>query len=877
MRLSANRIWQQLPEEVRIAASAVRWAEPNKTQKEVLIAVIAKSTRTREVSVRRAALPRLIRWTAACVSLPDDIADGILRDYLLHNHRGLIVRFLDSLRIPHRDGLIDDDFDPSLLTKESIQQAARSLLDFSSDPAAELYLQYLSVQCGQWSPIEEILPTHNALGETLFETSDPIEREQVNPQEDRLSNLDQTVLSAIEDCVSGAQYALTHDQIQDMLDELLQLSPQRAKSWFHQGYFDASLGTLAKPLPPLDQAGRQLWYLAGAVISFSKRGESKRIVHLFDTADLKPFGRELDSRSKLAAKAIFAALCEESRFDAALDILTPKIVFYADLFEESLRWGTKLLRQMDIHAALSIFEVLDNATAELTGEQRQSLGASYFEVKRRKAHCLRMQRHFRESKRVLTELLDDPAAPERSSMTTDLAMITEGFRGLYDVCIPDDDSAVSEFVRKLNRIRPELENALTMNGGKGHALYCLGVLAVAERRDPDSAARSLDISTTHMLRNSTVYNRGDLLSRVKFYMSLAWAESLNSAFSPKSRALFEESVAEGFVPPSHLFIRLLEALSMTSADETRHVGEIAIGRLPARKKVIEAILASGIASASPAILTAVLDWARNPTLSGKKSFTTLRQVLSIALAAQQVEIAAEALDGMESLALQGVSADEFLTILNSPDSYFPAWSESDAAWSSAFIHEMRGEFPSAAALLGREFHRLLSEDDHGAMDQAEDILNTIRRFGVAGLHESLADRLAACRESDSVTSIQAVVDSSPVLVTVVGGDEKQMKLDDEIRGSLRARFPFVSLEFRHTFWNSNHGEQLKAMEPLLRRSDAVVVMRRIRTNLGRNLRRICPLWVGCAGDSRSSIERAIQMAVGLARTKKKSRTKIFST
>jgi hypothetical protein len=105
------------------------------------------------------------------------------------------------------------------------------------------------------------------------------------------------------------------------------------------------------------------------------------------------------------------------------------------------------------------------------------------------------------------------------------------------------------------------------------------------------------------------------------------------------------------------------------------------------------------------------------------------------------------------------------------------------------------------------------------------------------------------------------------LVTVVGGDEKQMKLDDNIRSSLRSQFHSVTLEFRHTGWNSNHGDQLKAMEPLLGRSDAVVVMRRIRTNLG-NLRRTCPLWVGCAGDSRSSIERAIRLAVELARAKK---------
>jgi hypothetical protein len=110
-----------------------------------------------------------------------------------------------------------------------------------------------------------------------------------------------------------------------------------------------------------------------------------------------------------------------------------------------------------------------------------------------------------------------------------------------------------------------------------------------------------------------------------------------------------------------------------------------------------------------------------------------------------------------------------------------------------------------------------------------------------------------------------------VLVTVVGGDEKQMKLDDSIRSSLRAQFHSVTLEFRHTGWNSNHGDQLKAMESLLGRSDAVVEMRRIRTNLGKNLRKTCSLWVGCAGDSRSSIERAIRLAVDLARTKERSR------
>jgi hypothetical protein len=522
MLFSASHIWRQLPEDIRISASTVMWAEPNREQKEILLAAIAKATHMREISVRRAPLARLIKWTSS-VSLPEIVANSILREYLLHSHRSTIVTFLELLAIPHSNGIVEEGFDLSSLSEERIENAAQALLTSNRQSAAELYLKYLAVQGRHWSALENLFRNEKLVPESLFETDDPIQREQINAQEDRLSSLDESVLSAIDECVGGAQYALTHDQIQDMLDELIQLSPRRAKSWFHQGYFDACLGTLAKPLPKSDQDGRQLWYLAGAINAFSKRGEAKRIVHLYDLVDLKPFGRERNARAKLAAKSIFAALCEESRWDSALDILTPETVFYSGLFDSALQWGTRLLRKMDIQAAISIFEVLDKATAVLTPEQLQSLGSSYFEVKRRRAHCLRMQRNFRDAKRILCDLLNDPSAPERSSMTTDLAMIAEGFRGLNDVMIPADESDVPGFVHKLNRMRPELERARTSEGDKGHALYCLGVLAVAERRDPDGAAQWLDISTTHMLRNSSVYNRGDLLSRIKFYMSLVCA------------------------------------------------------------------------------------------------------------------------------------------------------------------------------------------------------------------------------------------------------------------------------------------------------------------------------------------------------------------
>ncbi len=162
MPLSASRIWRQLPNEIRVSASKVFWAETTKEQKQFLFAALAKAKNVREISVRRAPIERLVNWTAATLTLPDQISTNLLQDYLLHDHLATIVRYLELLGIPHSDGIIEESFDLASLPKERIQDAARTLLTSPDRQAAELYLKYLVVQGGPWSVIEEVLPIGDA-------------------------------------------------------------------------------------------------------------------------------------------------------------------------------------------------------------------------------------------------------------------------------------------------------------------------------------------------------------------------------------------------------------------------------------------------------------------------------------------------------------------------------------------------------------------------------------------------------------------------------------------------------------------------------------------------------------------------------------------
>ena len=157
--VSTNRVWQQLPNEFRVSVCQIFWAESKGTEKQFLIASLAKARKLREVFVRKSPIERLVNWTAATQSLPDPIVDDLLKKYLLHEHRAVIVSFLDLLNVPHSEGMIEENFDYASLTNERVQEAARSLLASADRIGSDLYLKYLVLQGGPWAGIEEVLPT----------------------------------------------------------------------------------------------------------------------------------------------------------------------------------------------------------------------------------------------------------------------------------------------------------------------------------------------------------------------------------------------------------------------------------------------------------------------------------------------------------------------------------------------------------------------------------------------------------------------------------------------------------------------------------------------------------------------------------------------
>ena len=158
MSVSANRVWRQMSEEIRIAACKILWAESPNAQKRYLYAALANAKKLREVFVRKSSMERLVHWTATTMMLPEPIVEEIVKGYLLHEHRAVIIHFLELLQIPHTDGMIEESFDCGSLNSGDVQKAARKLLAEADRTGAELYLKYLVLQGDPWTGIEEVLP-----------------------------------------------------------------------------------------------------------------------------------------------------------------------------------------------------------------------------------------------------------------------------------------------------------------------------------------------------------------------------------------------------------------------------------------------------------------------------------------------------------------------------------------------------------------------------------------------------------------------------------------------------------------------------------------------------------------------------------------------
>jgi hypothetical protein len=380
----------------------------------------------------------------------------------------------------------------------------------------------------------------------------------------------------------------------------------------------------------------------------------------------------------------------------------------------------------------------------------------------------------------------------------------------------------------------------------------------------------LDPALTFFQQSPVVYQYDKTLSLAQLYLGLSICNTLEDAGRlPRACELIRQGLDGGVPLPLALVPRTLESLALVRDDLAMETAEAILNA--AGSKALDEILEGTAGLSSVAIANALFRRAADPLRGARTRARDYRRVVPMLLKLQINDRACDALDFLEELAERDIDRNEFLQILERCDKYSPAWSIDRASASKIQILECAGRFEEACSRLEIECFRVLAIDDDHAYDDALLMLERLEGYGpcaretiarLSPVIDARATRFECLTSSVDEASDPESLDSTPVSILVVGGDEIQARMDSDIRDRIRITHPHVSVSFQHTGWNGNWRQHAEEFERSVGRYDGVVFLSLMRTMLGRSIRQQCPLpWRGCGRGGQGAIAGAILRVV----------------
>ena len=906
-RLSAVRLWNVLrPQEREAAAWALLRSE--ETGRFHLGQAVAEARNFRPATVMRWPEGKIVT-TIRRVPLQDPgTALLLLNSHHVPGQLPMVTAFLDAMGVPHDDGEVAPS-DPLDGDEEVVRAAAEGIAKDHGLRAVAIYMLTLrlwNAPAGEkgrrWvrdmleAGTEATRPRADELAgteatrpqpdEPVATASDPqpepgTDDSEADPDDSAadpddpsrlpsFTTLDRLLILAAVDTAQGIEGALGEDELDDVVEELVKLNGRRHQSYFHAGFRDVLFDrALAEELPAENQA-RLRWYWAGAIRGWARRKRWDRIVEEFDrTPTVRDLGRGADAASAKAVHHVVEALgrCDRPA-DIAPFVKAPALVQHPPLFGMLLGAATKLLRDGDAGRALPIFELLIKARPELEERDASPSQRLLLDAHRRMAHCLRQLHEHDRARKLLRQLLEEDPDPHiRAMVHADLGVMAAGFNGLGEVALPHREDELDGTLTRLAEGAPHFHDSVgvgTTYAAHGH--YCLGVLALGRAVSDQAfvdAERHLQGAHVHFCEMAGSYPER-LVERANLYFGIAKAQQLSSDKLAHAADVIVKAMTAGARFPVYLAGPTAEAFGL--ADDASDLRRVADAILDGGGDDVldELATCEPALEHCPALCRRLLERAGTKNRPGGARAADLRWALRGFLKRNDLEAAREALDGLEDLARNRVAVPEFIELLGDPARYQPAWDLDDATVALAGCHEARGEFLDAVTVLRDLFYRLASPEGLG---DAADLLRRIKSYGIEpDFYSGLTRRYMALAEEaeEAAPASEPTRRAAPVRVLVVGGAEQQAKAEAMARRKLEEDHPRIRARFVQTGWKGNWQRVMPEIEREMARHDALVIVRFMRTDLGRHIRarwsggpwRSC--WSGGPGGMVDAVVRAAE-------------------
>jgi hypothetical protein len=161
--MTSHEIFGAIPQSMALEILEYTFANDKVLYRATLEAV-AQSRKVRAVFLERQPRAERHSMMIGVLSRPalDVAADGLIRNWLLKKHSGLLTDFLDALKIPHEKGAVENL--PPSVDDAVLQNAVETLLTKYPPELVALYLHaFNDLNDAKWGNLQTALQTDHRL------------------------------------------------------------------------------------------------------------------------------------------------------------------------------------------------------------------------------------------------------------------------------------------------------------------------------------------------------------------------------------------------------------------------------------------------------------------------------------------------------------------------------------------------------------------------------------------------------------------------------------------------------------------------------------------------------------------------------------------
>lgn len=666
------------------------------------------------------------------------------------------------------------------------------------------------------------------------------------------------------------------------VDELLLLDGMRPGSWRLRGLADGLAATPLEsdsPAPPTPELAQHK--LVGLLEALLYRGRGDDIAAL-----VRSHRREIDrhvsawSQCEMVEPLLTALLDRDPTLARELLLVVPHpFMGWRGVIDGVLRSAARLAATDPVAAGALLRagdDMLTAWTPELSGGDLDDVEQAAAELAVERVGCHRRSADFRGAFSLLGRI-DRGALSHYSHarLLEEAALIAANVSSLESIGFPDSPPESELARRRLDRARPEIEAAVA--GGSERTGRVLRAVSSVAEGDHGPAVADLRVVCGAMAEDADLSTDDRrLLAKLEFQLGLSELCLLDPGGAAAPLLRIERAMAAGHRASSSALVLVATVLDAHGSPEATTMIGRALGMSPLDASALD-LLAGMARRVVPGAAALAAENGSNIRLPRRVRFELLDAALT------------GAGSGTEQIDLETVVDDLERLVANAADA------ELDQRWASRLgnddvirstlgadaldlvrlsVLRRSGCVSEAASVARKLFHRSLSGHVEGV--DAGDLLELLGQLGT-GDDEARDLRLLLPSAAHPAAAADAG-DRQPlrVLVLFVGGNETQSRSRSSVeRAMLAAHGDTVTVEWFSTGWGSNWAAAAAAIESRYIEADVLILMTFIRTMLGRRLRRTAGEadipWVACTGHGRASIERAIDRAVAVSRSRDRSR------